>query len=104
MEKSISETIILLNDGDIELGFFRFSTSKQSAFNKMMKRIGDDTFEPVYISKDIKGNPREWIVKIPVKYLSKRTFGIGKPRQITLTDEQRKVLSDRAKENFGLPQ
>lgn len=90
MEKNEQETIILINEGDMAEGFFRVSTTRENVFNRIEKRVDDDFHTPVEISYDIKGRPCCWIMKIPKKYLSKRTFGIGKPRKVS--EEQRERM------------
>lgn len=78
---SDNETIILINDGDVAEGFFRFSTSKPKQFAKLCKRVGGEgNLLDVQISTQ-GSKVTSWTCKVPVAYLSKRNWSIGPKRK-----------------------
>lgn len=88
METSEHETIILLNQGDLAEGYFWFSTTKESIFNKLCNRIGGkDKILEVKVSHDC------WNCKLPRKFWKGASMCIGKPRAIS--DSQRDALRTR---------
>lgn len=76
MAKSQNETIININEGDREEGYFWIGTSKRSHAERVFRRIGgQQNALKVELSKS--GNEVTWwSIKLPIKYLSKSTFGI----------------------------
>lgn len=80
MEASEHETIILINDADVKEGFFRFSTSKISDFNRLVRRVkGEENL--VSVSKHVQGKMvTNFIVCVPIRFLSK-TWAIGVKRK-----------------------
>lgn len=70
---SENETVIIVNDEDRADGFFTFSTTIKSHYERI-KKLGEfptkiDTY---------RGKPRSWIVRVPIAYIS-RSFSIRKP-------------------------
>lgn len=71
------ETIIVMNDGDREEGFFCFGTSRADHYRKMLRRIGgEERLLDLKISMDEKGNPVWWQARLPISFLSKAHFGL----------------------------
>lgn len=79
------ETIILLNDSDLDEGYFTVSTSKVGHFKKLLKKLGKDTFLDIKITKSPEGKDWYWQMKIPTTCLSKATFGIKRPKKAGAT-------------------
>jgi len=78
---SDNETIILINDADVALGFFRWSTTKPKQFAKLCKRIGGEE-KLLEIKLSHQGNKiTSWVCKVPIEYLSKRNWSIGPKRK-----------------------
>lgn len=78
---SDNETIILINDGDVSEGFFRFSTSKAKQFAKLCKRVGGEgNLLDVQVSTE-GSKVTSWTCKVPIAYLSKRNWSIGPKRK-----------------------
>jgi hypothetical protein len=78
---SDSETVILINDGDIADGFFRFSTTKPKQFAKLCKRIGGEgNLLDLQVSTQ-GARITSWVCKVPIAYLSKRNWSIGPKRK-----------------------
>lgn len=75
------ETIILLNDSDLDEGFFTFGTSKVGHYRKILKKLGKETLIDIKITKSPEGKDWYWHLKIPVSCLSKSHFGIRKPKR-----------------------
>jgi len=72
-----NETIILINDGDVAQGFFRWSTTKPKQFAKLCKRVGgEERLLEVKLSHH-GARITSWTCKVPVEYLSKRNWSIG---------------------------
>ena len=78
---SDNETIILINDGDVAEGFFRWSTTKPKQFTKLCKRIGGEQnlldLKLSHTGNKITG----WVCKVPIEFLSKRNWSIGPKRK-----------------------
>ncbi len=80
METNEHETIIIINDGDMKEGFFRFTTTKASDFSRMCRRIGGEE-NLRSIAKHTQGSKvTAFIATLDRKYLSK-TWTIGKKRK-----------------------
>jgi hypothetical protein len=91
------ETIILLNEEDRKEGFFVFSTSKAVDYQRLIRRIGgEENLIDTQVSTQGK-KVVEWICKVPIEFISKSTFSIGKKRQVNLTPERRAELAERMK-------
>lgn len=81
MEANEHETIIIINDGDMKEGFFRFSTSKASDFSRLCRRVGGEE-NLRSISKHSQGSKvTQFIATLDRKYLSRATWGIGRKRK-----------------------
>jgi len=75
--RSEHETILTIGDQDRSEGFFRFGTSKADHFNKVCKRIGGRSkLIALKENTDSQGKTVWYDCWVPVKYLSKHTFGI----------------------------
>lgn len=68
MANAETETIIPLNDGDMEQGFFRFYTSKRWAWDRVIKIVGGDLLEIAW-SLDRAGKVVACDLKIPILLL-----------------------------------
>lgn len=92
-----SETIILLNDGDLKAGYFSFSTSKAVDFKKLCRRIGgEDLLKDLAISYSGK-KITMWSCKVPTEFFNKGTFAIGKKAKRNFTPEHLEALKQRFK-------
>lgn len=96
-EKSEQETIVLLNRNDLDEGFFVFSTSQKSHFDKLCKRVGQENLISVRVDYDEKGNPAWYDCKVPSIYLSKTNFGVRTPMKLRrkLSPEEKEARSIR---------
>lgn len=56
MEPAERETIILINDADLEDGFFRISTTKKAVYDSLLEKIGPDdvVFTKVTLSTNLR--------------------------------------------------
>lgn len=80
MEINEQETIILINRGNIKDGYFRFSTSLTADWNRLLKRVGgEDQLSEVRLTTQ-SGRVTSYTARVPAKFLSKRTWSIGRPR------------------------
>lgn len=75
--KAENETIICINDADVEEGFFSFSTSKRNHFARLIKKIGgEQNLIELKEMREKLGKVTEWKAKVPIEFLSKTHFGI----------------------------
>lgn len=72
----MNETIILLNEADLREGYFVFSTSRDTHFVRLCKRVGgaENLLEVKLSKRD--GKVTWYSAKVPVKYLSRTHFGL----------------------------
>ena len=73
-----NETMILINSSDVAKGYFIFGTTKQSDFNKLIKRIGGQSNLIEVKTTRNKNKVVYWSVKLPVSLYSKVSFGVKK--------------------------
>ena len=75
MNREEQETHIIMNKADSDEGYFRFSTTIEGDYNKVIRKIGGvDKLKSLKIAtKD--GKPIEWICKVPIVNYR---FGVGK--------------------------
>lgn len=85
------ETIILLNTFEIREGFFRFSTNRLLDWKRLLRRVGGEgsllDIERNILGKRVLG----WSCRVPIKFLSRTTFGIKIPRA-KMSDERKAIL------------
>ena len=75
------ETIILINAADLKEGFFRFSTSRKTDFERLCRRVGGRANLLKYeVSTADGGGVVEWRCRVPACYWKRTTFGIGQKR------------------------
>ena len=74
------ETVIVINDEDKKEGYFTLSTSKKDVFLRICRRIGGEDKLIEKRCTGSEGKTAEWILKIPIKYISTNTFSIGKKK------------------------
>ncbi len=78
MPREDRETIICLNRADMRDGFFVFGTSEATDFRRLCRRIGGpDNLRRLKVSM-CEGTAVWWDCEVPVEYMSRRTWGIGK--------------------------
>ena len=73
------ETIILLNRGDLDQGYFQFGTSRKDHHEKMLRRLAKLGLTPLETKTSIDRETREisWYQsKLPKAALSREHFGI----------------------------
>lgn len=97
MELAESETIILINDGDLKDGFFRFSTTKLTEWTKLLKIVKSmDNLSDIKMT-EARGRVTSWQCKIPRSYLSSAGWKIGKKVPKVLSEEEKARLADQLK-------
>ena len=99
--KEESETTIVINQADLEDGYFVFGTSIPSHFQRLCKKIGKDNIQTKESTKD--GVVTYWDCRIPSKYLAKGSFCVKKPRKIRqpISSEAKTLLIARLAKNRG---
>jgi len=70
------ETILLMNEADYRDGFITFSTTNIKYFKRLVKRIGMSNVIAVKEDRGLRGEVRNWLVKVNAKVWSKANFGI----------------------------
>lgn len=92
MEACERETIICINDADLQDGYFSFGTSKRNHYERLKKKVGD-----WFIDEKIEtcgGVPVYWSIKVKAECLTKKGFGIRTPRVVTDAErEKRRIAS-----------
>lgn len=96
MELSEHETILIFNDADLKEGFFRFSTTKLTEWNKLLKIVGSVDYLMDLRINEARGRVTGWQCKIPRSYLSKSGWKVGRKRSgKVLNDVERAKLRAR---------
>lgn len=73
------ETVMVANRSDMQAGFFRFSTTRESDYRKLIKKIGGEDKLFSVQKQMLSGKVTAWNCRVPVTFLSKTNFGIRKP-------------------------
>ena len=95
LTNSEKETLILINKADSREGFFLVSTSNQSDYKRLIKRVGAANVLSVK-ERMSQNRTVQWEVKLPIQYLSKTTFGIRRDR-----GDSRRDLDDKKEQSPG---
>lgn len=75
------ETIININMAEREAGYFSFGTSRKSEYERLLRRTGGELLdERRSVGPD--GSVTWWQCKVPIKFLSKASWGIRKPGKV----------------------
>jgi hypothetical protein len=86
-----NETIILINDADLRDGYFRFYTTKELDYNRLLKIAGDSLFSPTKVTQTKDGLTTSWDCRVPVSFLQRRRWLIRKKRVIPPISEEKKA-------------
>lgn len=97
MSDAERETVICVNRADAAEGWFSFFTTDGAEYRRLCQRIGG---ENKLLRNDVGmrgGKPSSWNCRVPIEFLSPRTFAIGARKRKLLTTAQREALGDRLK-------
>lgn len=80
------ETLILINRQDSRAGFFTFSTTNKSDYERLIRRIGGvGELISLDVSKS-RGRVVQWIAKVPIKFYSLRVFSVRPASRVVRSD------------------
>ncbi len=105
MEPAERETIVLINDADLEDGYFRISTTKKKVYEMMLKRIGPDEVVSTKVTLSANGDFSEGNIRCrssrlaPLRLLVKRATPTGIAK--VLSDSQRAALAKMQATNLA---
>lgn len=83
MEKREQETIILINEKDLEEGYISIGTFSTALFASLLKRLGRDSIVSQSVSTDRKGRPVWYDLKVKAACWSRRGWQVRRPPQIS---------------------
>lgn len=89
------ETIILINQNDLNQGFFRFSTTRFADYKRLLKIVGNENNLLSLKTNINKGKVIEWLCQIPIDYLDKNSWKIRRKVKHTLTNDQKEAMRER---------
>ncbi len=89
------ETIILINENDWKEGFFCFSTTRLTHFNRLIRLIGGTQNLHNFKTNSQGGRVIEWVCQVPIEFISKNSWKIGKKTKRVMTDEEKIALAER---------
>lgn len=93
------ETIILINENDWKEGFFCFSTTRLNHYNRLIRLIGGHDKLRSFKTNSQGGRVIEWLCQVPIEFISKRSWKIGRKAKRVMSDEQKIALAERLKES-----
>lgn len=89
------ETHILINENDWKQGFFRFSTTRLTDFNRLCRIVGGEAKLRSFRTNSHKGRIVEWICEVPSEFIGKSNWKIGRKRISNMTDTQKAAVKER---------
>lgn len=97
MESAERETVIVINDADLEEGFFRISTSKKQVYETFLKRIGPDDVVSTKVSRTVDGCFTEGSIRCKAHRLGSLKIIVKPTSHHCPTDQERAIRTARGK-------